>query len=89
MDAINGGYYWMPLMDAIKMQKIKCSSRAKCWVLRPTCTLGKGASHKIDKVSTWLAKCASRAQVKCALKSIPDRIVRTLLAPDRTIPTLL
>jgi hypothetical protein len=71
----------MPLMDVIKCRKRSAQEGRKCWVLRPTCALGKGASRKINKVCTWLAKCASRAQAKCALKSTPDRIVRTLLTP--------
>jgi hypothetical protein len=57
--------------------------------LRPTCALGKSASHKINKVRTWLAKCTSRAQAKCAFKSTPGCLVSTLLAPDRTTPTLM
>ncbi len=70
-------------MDAIKRRKQNVQVGHKCWVLRPTCALGKGTSCKIDKVRTWLAKCASRAQAqaKCTLKSTPDRIVRTLLMP--------
>ncbi len=35
-----------------------------------------------------LTKCASRRQAKCALKSAPDRLVRTMLTPDCIKPTL-
>ena len=39
--------------------------------------------------SALLAKCASRAQANCALKSAPDRLVCTTLAPNRTKHTLV
>jgi hypothetical protein len=42
------------------------------------------SAHLACKLRTLLAKCASRAQAKCALKSAPDRLMRTTLAPDRT-----
>jgi hypothetical protein len=71
-------------MDAIKGRKQSAQVRCKCWVLHPTCELGEGTSSKIDKVRTCLAKCASKMQAKCALKSTPDRIVRTLLMPLMT-----
>jgi hypothetical protein len=45
--------------------------------------------HLACKLQTLLAKCASRAQAKCALKSAPDRLVLTTFAPNRTKPTLL
>ncbi len=71
-------------MDAIKHRKRNVQVERKSWIFRPTCALGKGASRKIDKVCTWLAKCASKEQAKCTLKSTPDRIVRTLLTPLMT-----
>jgi hypothetical protein len=37
------------------------------------------------ELRTLLAKCASKAQAKCALKSAPDRLVRTTLTPNRTV----
>ncbi len=77
------------MTSMIPTQKMKCASRAQMLGFAPyiTCALGKGASCKINKLHTWLAKCASRVQAKCALKSTPDRLVCTLLAPDRTKPT--
>jgi hypothetical protein len=47
------------------------------------------SAHLACELRTSLAKCASRVQAKCALKSAPDRLVRTTLAPDLTKPTLL
>jgi hypothetical protein len=49
------------MTSMIPTQKTKCASRAQMLGFAPydTCALGKSASHKIDKVRTWLAKCAS------------------------------
>jgi hypothetical protein len=84
----------------IPMQKTKCASRAQMLGFAPYLCTWEGrklqnwsgallSAHLACKLQTLLAKCASRAQAKCALKSAPDRLVRTTLAPDRTKLTLI
>ncbi len=82
------------------MQKTKCASRVQMLSFAPYLRTWEGrksqnqsgvllSAHLACKLWTLLAKCASKVQAKCTLKSAPDRLVHTTLASDLTKPTLL
>jgi hypothetical protein len=72
------------------MQKTKCVSRAQMLGFAPYLHTWEGRkSQNQQSEHLACAKCASRAQAKCTLKSTPDCLVHTFLVPNRIKPTLI